>query len=109
MTRAGLAPERPPGGVPEERRGALRRDLAGRRLSRVLGWVVPLVALAFLWLPIAVLVGFSFNDAASVSIWRGFSLRWYENVFSSLSGGDSRFQTDLLLRSVMNVPSGRSI
>ena len=102
MTRAGLAPERPPGGVPEERRGALRRDLAGRRLSRVLGWVVPLVALAFLWLPIAVLVGFSFNDAASVSIWRGFSLRWYENVFSSLSGGDSRFQTDLLLRSVMN-------
>jgi hypothetical protein len=58
-------------GVAPDRRGALRRDLAVRRLGRVLGWTVPLVALAFLWLPIAVLVGFSFNDAASVSTWRG--------------------------------------
>ncbi len=102
MTRATPGHEPARDGVPVGRRAALRRDLASRRLGRVLGWAVPLVALAFLWLPIAVLVGFSFNDAASVSTWRGFSLRWYENVFSSLAGGGSRFQTDLLLRSVMN-------
>ena len=89
-------------GVAPERRRALRRDLATRRLGRVLAWTVPLVALGLLWVPIAVLVAFSFNDAASVSSWRGFSLRWYENLFTSLTGGPARFQTELLLRTVLN-------
>jgi spermidine/putrescine transport system permease protein len=89
-------------GVEPSRRAALRRDLAARRTGRLLAWAVPLLALGFLWVPIAVLVLFSFNEAASVSSWRGFSVRWYENLFTSLSGGPSRFQTDQLLRAVMN-------
>ena len=89
-------------GVAPDRRRALRRDLVTRRVGRLLAWAVPLLALGFLWVPITVLIVFSFNDAASVSQWRGFSLRWYENLFTSLTGGPSRFQTDLLLRAVMN-------
>jgi spermidine/putrescine transport system permease protein len=89
-------------GAPDARRdAALRRDLAVRRTSRWLMWVVPIGAFVFLWVPIAVLVVFSFNDAASVSVWRGATLRWYENLFGAL-GGSGRFQTDLLLQAVRN-------
>ena len=35
------------------------------------------VGLGFLYLPIAVLVAFSFNRSALVSVWAGFSPRWY--------------------------------
>src|SRR5258708_21120103 len=36
---------------------------------------------AFLYLPIAFLMGFSFNDSRSVTAWSGFSLRWYRVLF----------------------------
>jgi spermidine/putrescine transport system permease protein len=81
---------------------ALARDLAARRVGRILGALVPIVALLFLWLPIGVLVLFSFNDGASVSVWRGFTLRWYESIFSSVSGAGTSFQTDQLLRALSN-------
>ncbi len=84
------------------RRTALRRDLAARRMGRWLLWLVPIAAFVFLWVPIAVLVVFSFNDAESVSVWRGATLRWYRNLVESVGGGPGRFQTDLLLRSVRN-------
>jgi spermidine/putrescine transport system permease protein len=93
---------RPASGVEPDRRRALRRDLALRRTGGWLAWTVPLLALGFLWVPIGVLVAFSFNDAASVSRWGGFSLRWYEQLLTSLGGGPSRFQTDLLLGAVRN-------
>ena len=36
---------------------------------------------AFLYLPILFLIGFSFNDARSVTAWSGFSFRWYHVLF----------------------------
>ena len=85
--------------LPAERRGALRRDLAVRRAGRVLVWTVPWIALAFLWIPILVLIAFSFNDAESVSAWRGFSLRWYRGIVQSGVGSGS-FRTELLVAGV---------
>jgi putrescine transport system permease protein len=35
------------------------------------------LGLAFLYLPIAILVIYSFNDSRLVSVWGGWSLRWY--------------------------------
>jgi putrescine transport system permease protein len=35
------------------------------------------VGFAFLYLPILLLVGFSFNDSRLVTVWGGFSTRWY--------------------------------
>jgi putrescine transport system permease protein len=32
---------------------------------------------AFLYVPIALLIGFSFNESRSVAVWGGFSTRWY--------------------------------
>lgn len=36
----------------------------------------------FLYVPIAVLMVFSFNEAKSRGVWGGFSLKWYEQMFS---------------------------
>lgn len=87
------------------RRARLRRDLAVRRAGRFGLWLTPIVTYFFLWAPILVLVVFSFNDAESVSVWRGFTTRWYSNIFQgTISAGTeaARFQTSLLLRAVGN-------
>lgn len=38
---------------------------------------------AFLYLPIMVLIAFSFNDSSLTSVWTGFSLRWYGVLFEN--------------------------
>ena len=38
-------------------------------------------ALLFFYLPILLMIIFSFNDSRSLSSWQGFSLRWYEQLF----------------------------
>ena len=40
------------------------------------------LGLAFLYLPIAILVIYSFNDSQLVTVWGGWSLRWYRDLFS---------------------------
>ena len=48
----------------------------GRRTRRLLaGWAW--VVFAFLYVPIVVLVVFSFNASSRVNIWGGFSFQWY--------------------------------
>ena len=37
--------------------------------------------LFFLYAPIFVMIVFSFNDSKSRSVWQGFSLRWYSDLF----------------------------
>lgn len=39
--------------------------------------------LIFLYLPIGVLMVLSFNESKSMSIWTGFSTRWYEEMFAN--------------------------
>ena len=40
------------------------------------------VGLAFLYLPIAILVIYSFNASRLVTIWGGWSTRWYAELFA---------------------------
>ena len=42
-------------------------------------WLI--ICYAFLYLPIAFLIAFSFNDSRSVTAWSGFSSRWYRVLF----------------------------
>lgn len=49
------------------------------RILRINAWLV----FAFLYLPIFVVILFSFSGAANVGIWGGFSLRWYERMFAN--------------------------
>lgn len=79
----------------------MRRDLWIRRIGRAGLRTIPWIVYLFLWLPILVLVLFSFNDADSVSSWQGASLRWYRGIAESGAGSGS-FRTELLLSSVRN-------
>jgi len=38
---------------------------------------------AFLYLPIVILMVYSFNDSRIQSVWNGFSLRWYSSLFNN--------------------------
>jgi putrescine transport system permease protein len=44
-------------------------------------FVVLVLGLAFLYLPIAVLIAYSFNASALVTVWGGFSPVWYGRLF----------------------------
>lgn len=44
----------------------------------------------FLYIPIAVMIAFSFNESKSRSVWTGFTFKWYENLFNN----------DLILKSL---------
>ena len=46
-----------------------------------LRWTWLLTIYAFLYLPIATLVVYSFNDSKMVTLWSGFTLHWYGDVF----------------------------
>ena len=49
------------------------------------GWFLPLalvLGFAFLYLPILSLVVFSFNDSRLVTVWGGFSTRWYGELLN---------------------------
>jgi spermidine/putrescine transport system permease protein len=69
--------------------GAAGPDVAEDSLARPKRSVDRLLAgnawlvFAFLYLPILVLIVYSFNDNQRVGIWGGFSTRWYGEMFSN--------------------------
>lgn len=62
------------------RKRALRRSF-----GRKLGNFYAILIYAFIYAPIAVMVVFSFNDQKTNYYWKGFTLRWYEKLFTNSS------------------------
>ena len=56
---------------------------AQRKTGRFALVAVSLLIFAFLYVPILVLIVFSFNSARSGAVWQGFSLVWYERMFGN--------------------------
>lgn len=86
-------------------RAKIRRDMLIRRIGKYGMLFNPVFSYFFLWAPIVILIVFSFNDAETVSVWRGFTTRWYENIFANtLTAGteSARFSTELMLNAVGN-------
>ena len=79
----------------------LSRDLWIRKLGKAGLFLSPFVSYFFLWAPIVVLIVFSFNNSPSVSVWRGFTTKWYANIFAARSG-EASFVTEKLLESLGN-------
>src|SRR5690606_10641062 len=48
---------------------------------------------AFLYLPIVILVIFSFNESKLVTVWAGFSTRWYVSLFNNQALLDAAWVT----------------
>ena len=51
------------------------------RLSRYVFSVMASLGFGFLYLPILILVIYSFNESKLVTVWGGFSTRWYAELF----------------------------
>jgi len=86
-------------------RGKIRRDMLMRKIGKIGLSFNPVFAYFFLWAPIIILVVFSFNNAETVSVWRGFTTQWYQNIFSNaISAGteSARFSTEIMLNAVRN-------
>lgn len=60
-------------------------DLAIRHIGRTGLWTITLGSLAFLYLPIAILVVYSFNASRMNAVWRGFTLDWYRSLFAGVT------------------------
>lgn len=54
-----------------------------RQTAWLKGWAC--VFFVYLYAPIAVLIGFSFNDNRIAQVWTSFSLKWYVKAFSNES------------------------
>ena len=79
----------------------IQRDLLVRRVGRLMLYIAPIVTYIFLWLPIVLLVIFSFNDSRrSAANWEGFTTRWYDNILNSATSGTEKFSTEVMLDSV---------
>ena len=64
----------------------------------------------FLYLPILLLIIFSFNAGDSSAVWRGFSLHWYNELFQNRLIMESLYITLLvsLLATVISTEIGRA-
>lgn len=57
--------------------------MVGIKNYRWLPIVILGLTLLFFYLPIIILMVFSFNDSRSLTHWSGFSLQWYQQLFAS--------------------------
>ena len=60
----------------------LSKRLKRKRMGKRLGNLYALIVFAFIYLPIVILVIFSFNDQRNNYYWNGFTLEWYEYLFT---------------------------
>ncbi len=61
---------------------ASRKRERKRRLGKSISNLYAVLVYAFIYTPIAVMVVFSFNDQKTNYYWKGFTLRWYEKLFT---------------------------
>jgi spermidine/putrescine transport system permease protein len=76
-------------------------DLAIRRLGRVGLWLNAGFGFAFLYLPILVLIVYSFNASRFNAVWRGFTLDWYRSLLSGVTDGKAQI-TDVMIWDALN-------
>lgn len=56
-----------------------------RKNKHIPSWTLVIACLLFLYLPIIVMMVFSFNSTKSTSVFTGFSFRWYETLLADTS------------------------
>jgi spermidine/putrescine transport system permease protein len=64
-----------------------------KQKSSFFGRFLVALTLIFLYLPIIILIVFSFNDSKSRTVWSGFTLDWYRQLFSDDSVLSSLYVT----------------
>ncbi|MBO5926053.1 MAG: ABC transporter permease [Clostridia bacterium] len=49
-------------------------------IKKLLSFAYVILVLAFIYIPIFMLIIYSFNDGKTIGVWEGFSFRWYERL-----------------------------
>jgi spermidine/putrescine transport system permease protein len=70
-------------------------DLFLRFVGKQALWIVSLFGFAFLYVPIVILIIYSFNASRFNAVWRGFTLDWYRNLLGI--GVEEAGITDVLI------------
>ena len=76
-----------------------------KKISKFFSSGYLILILLFIYLPIGYLVLFSFNDGKSMTSFSGFSLRWYENLFTKETSMVESIWTTLLVAGIATVVS----
>ena len=76
-----------------------------RKISKFFTSGYLILVLLFIYLPIGYLVLFSFNEGKSMTSFTGFSLRWYENLFTKETSMVESIWTTLIVACVSTVVS----
>ncbi len=76
--------------------------MAIRRTGQIALWFIPWIGYFFLWIPILVLIVFSFNSSKTNAVWNGFTLDWYKVLFTGQFGTEKRLSTEFLIGAVQN-------
>lgn len=71
-----------------------------RKITKVSRIIYLTAIFVFTYLPIFVLIVFSFNSGRSTGVWEGFSLKWYEELIN-----DARIQAALLTTIIVALSS----
>jgi spermidine/putrescine transport system permease protein len=66
-----------------------KRDLLIRYIGKRWLQIHTILSFAFLYLPIVILIIYSFNDSKTNAVWRGFTFKWYLSLFSGAIGLDA--------------------
>ncbi|MCW6036475.1 ABC transporter permease [Spirulina subsalsa FACHB-351] len=71
------------------------------RWTRIIGQrlleLTAILSIIFLYLPIIILVIYSFNESRLNAVWRGFTLKWYQSLFEGVAG-----QADIATQQIWN-------
>ena len=76
-----------------------------RKISKFFTSGYLILVLLFIYLPIGYLVLFSFNEGKSMTSFTGFSLRWYENLFTKETSMVESIWTTLIVAVISTVVS----
>ncbi|MEC4802951.1 MAG: ABC transporter permease [Jaaginema sp. PMC 1079.18] len=79
-----------------------KTNLVIRIIGRYSLWIITILGLLFLYLPILILVIYSFNDSRSNALWRGFTLKWYESLFAGFSVGSEEIGSEIIWQAFSN-------
>ena len=64
-----------------------------KKNKRTFGKILMILMIVFFYLPILYMVIFSFNDGKSLTVFTGFSLRWYKHMLDSHDMMESLYTT----------------
>ena len=67
-----------------------------KKKRKILGKLIMVLAAAFFYLPIVYVVIFSFNSSKSLTVFKGFSLQWYEKMLRDSQMMQSLYTTILV-------------